>query len=145
MSEPVNGANKRSECSKAERCRASEWCKRMNVASDRVARSKLTHSLALQRSASLHSLRLFAPFTGSLTCFAHPLMGQWKFLSMCSGCYCMSRVHKRFSFSLETRPYWGKFFFKNSQTAQFLPLFLGAFLGAPCRAPKPSVMDFPCI
>ena len=40
VSEPVNGASERSE---AERCGASEQserCERMNVASDRVARSK---------------------------------------------------------------------------------------------------------
>ena len=43
MSEPVNGASERSECSEAERCGASEWserCERTNVASDRVALSK---------------------------------------------------------------------------------------------------------
>ena len=61
--------------------------------------------LAPQRSALLHSLRSLAPFTGSLTHFAHSLVGQWKFLSMCSRCYRISRVHTRFSILLETRPF----------------------------------------
>ena len=97
---------------------------------------------ALQRSASLHSLRLFAPFTGSLTCFAHSLVGQWKFLSMCSRCYRISRVHTRFSFSLETRPYQEK---KKAKMRNFSLFFWVRFQGPPCRAPKSSVMDFPCI
>ena len=39
----VNEVSKQSEQSIAERCKVSErhkWCKRMNIASDRVARSK---------------------------------------------------------------------------------------------------------
>ena len=34
--------------------------------------------------ASLRSLRLLAPFTGLLTHFAHSLVGQWKFMNLCS-------------------------------------------------------------
>ena len=52
----------------------------------------------LTRSASLR-----APFTGSLTHFAHFLVGELKFLNMCSRCYRLSRVQTRFSSSLETR------------------------------------------
>ena len=64
-------------------------------------------SLATQRSASLRSLRSLAPFTGSLTHFAHSLVGQLKFLNMCSRCYRVSRVQTRVSSSLETRPkFW---------------------------------------
>ena len=58
-------------------------------------------SLALQRSASLRSL---APFTGSLTHFAHSLVGQLKFLNVCSGCKCVSKEQSVFTSSLETRP-----------------------------------------
>ena len=61
-------------------------------------------SLAPQRSASLRSLRSLAPFTGSLTHFAHSLVGQLKFLNMCSRCDRVSQVQTRFSSSLETRP-----------------------------------------
>ena len=61
-------------------------------------------SLAPQRSASLRSLRSLAPFTGSLTHFAHSLVGQLKFLDMCSRCYRVPREKTRFSSSLETRP-----------------------------------------
>ena len=61
-------------------------------------------SLAPQRSASLRSLRSLAPFTGSLTHFAHSLVGQLKFLNMCSRCYRVSREQTRFWRSLETRP-----------------------------------------
>ena len=53
-------------------------------------------SLALQHSALLHSHCLLAPFTGSLTHFAHSLMGQLKFLNMCSRCYRVSREQMRF-------------------------------------------------
>ena len=60
-------------------------------------------SLAPQRSASLRSLRSLAPFTGSLTHFAHSLVGQLKFLNMCSHCYRVSRVQTRCLSSLETR------------------------------------------
>ena len=63
-------------------------------------------SLALQRSASLCSLRSLAPFTGSLTHFAHSLVGQLKILNMCSYCYRVSREQTRFWRSLETRPYF---------------------------------------
>ena len=57
-------------------------------------------SLALQRFASLRSL---TPFTGSLTHFAHSLVGQLKFLNMCSHCYRVSREQTRFWSTLETR------------------------------------------
>ena len=59
---------------------------------------------------SAHSLckppliRLLAPFTGSLTHFAHSLVGQLKFLNMCSRCYRVSRVQTCYLSSLETRP-----------------------------------------
>ena len=43
-------------------------------------------SLAPQRSASLRSL---APFTGSLTHFAHSLMGQLKYMNLCSRWNCV--------------------------------------------------------
>ena len=62
-------------------------------------------SLAPQRSALLRSLRSLTPFTGSLTHFAHSLVGQLKFLNMCSHCYCVSQEETRFWRSLETRPY----------------------------------------
>ena len=58
-------------------------------------------SLTTQRSASLRSL---TPFTGSLTHFAHSLVGQLKFLNVCSRCYRVSREQARFWRSLETRP-----------------------------------------
>ena len=61
-------------------------------------------SLAPQRSASLRSLRLLAPFTGSLTHFAHSLVGRLKFLNMCSRCDRVSQKQTRFWRSLETRP-----------------------------------------
>merc|ERR1712074_314695 len=61
-------------------------------------------SLAPQRSASLRTLRSLAPFTGSLTHFAHSLEGQLKFLNMCSYCYRVSRKQTRFWHLLETRP-----------------------------------------
>ena len=72
------------------------------VPSHRSLRS--LRSLAPQRSASLRSLRSLAPFTGSLTHFAHSLVGQLKFLNMCSHCYRVSREQTRFWRSLETRP-----------------------------------------
>ena len=49
-------------------------------------------------------LRSLAPFTGSLTHFAHSLMGQLKFLNMCSHCKRVSQEQTRFWSSLETRP-----------------------------------------
>jgi len=61
-------------------------------------------SLAPQRSTSLHLLRSLTPFTGSLTHFTHSLVGQFKFLNMCSRCYRVSREQTRFWRSLETRP-----------------------------------------
>ena len=48
-------------------------------------------------------LRSLAPFTGSLTHFAHSLMGQLKFLNMCSRCKCVLQEQTRFWSSLETR------------------------------------------
>ena len=53
---------------------------------------------------SLAPLTPLAPFTGSLTHFAHSLMGQLKFLNMCSRCYRISREQTRFWRLLETRP-----------------------------------------
>jgi len=44
-------------------------------------------------------------FTGSITHFTHSLVGQLKFLNMCSHCYRVSREQTRFWRSLETRPY----------------------------------------
>merc|ERR1712074_411491 len=61
-------------------------------------------SLAPQRSASLCLLCSLTPFTGSLTHFAHSLVGRLKFLNMCSCCYRVSREQTRFWRSLETRP-----------------------------------------
>ena len=61
-------------------------------------------SLALQSSASLRSLCSLASFTGSLTHFAHSLVGRLKFLNMCSRCYHVSQEQTRFWRSLETRP-----------------------------------------
>ena len=61
-------------------------------------------SLAPQRFASLCSLRSLAPFTGSLTHFAHSLVGPLKFLIMCSRCDRVSQEQTRFWSSLETRP-----------------------------------------
>jgi len=54
--------------------------------------------------ASLWTLCSLALFTGSLTHFAHSLMGQLEFLNMCSHCYRVSREQTRFWRSLETRP-----------------------------------------
>ena len=68
-----------------------------------LGRSRL-RSLAPQRSAPLRSLRSLAPFTGSLTHFAHSLVGQLKILNMCSRYYRVSREGTRFWSSLETRP-----------------------------------------
>ena len=55
---------------------------------------------------SLHSLapQRYAPFTGSLTHFAHSLVGQLKIVNMCSRCYRVSWVQTRCLSSLETRP-----------------------------------------
>ena len=66
--------------------------------------ARTAHSL---RSAPLCYARLarsLAPFTGSLTHFAHSLVGQLKFLNMCSRCYHVSRVQTRCLSSLKTRP-----------------------------------------
>ena len=65
------------------------------------------HSAYLLHSAPLRYARfacLLALFTGSLTHFAHSLVGQLKFLNMCSRCYRVLWVQTRFSSSLETRP-----------------------------------------
>ena len=62
------------------------------------------HSLSLHCPAPLH---LFTPFTGSLTHFAHSLVGQLKILNMRSRCYGVSREGTRFWRSLETRPHCG--------------------------------------
>ena len=48
-------------------------------------------------------LRSLAPFTGSLTHFAHSLMGQLKFLNMCSHCKRVSQEQTHFWSSLEIR------------------------------------------
>ena len=59
-------------------------------------------SLTPQRSTSLRLLRSLAPFTGSLTYSAHSLVGQLKFMNMCS---CRKRVQweqTQFLSSLET-------------------------------------------
>ena len=61
-------------------------------------------SLAPQRFASLRTLCSLAMFTGSLTHFAHSLVGQLKFLNMCSHCYRVLLQQTRFWRSLETRP-----------------------------------------
>ena len=57
---------------------------------------------------SAHSLSIaplcYALFTGSLTHFAHSLVGWLKFLNMCSYCKRVSRDQSRFSSSLGTRP-----------------------------------------
>ena len=59
------------------------------------------YSLCYASFATLTSLTLF---TGSLTHFAHSLVGQLKFLNMCSRCYRVSQEQTRFWRSLETRP-----------------------------------------
>ena len=59
---------------------------------------------SLRSLASLRSLHSLAPFTGSLTHFAHSLVGRLKFLNMCSRCYRVSWEQTRFWRSLETRP-----------------------------------------
>ena len=61
-------------------------------------------SLAPQRAASLRSLCSLAPFTGSLTHFAHPIVVQLKFMNICSHCDRVSQEQTRFWSSLETRP-----------------------------------------
>ena len=87
-------------------------------------------SLAPQRSASLRSLRSLALFTGSLTHFAHSLVGQLKFLNMCSHCYRVSREQTRFWRSLETRPSCMIQFFQlillHVSVSFFGPFFLAA-------------------
>ena len=68
-----------------------------------VARN--VHFLApLTLLAVLRLLCLLAPFTGSLTHFAHSLVGQLKFSNMCSHRYRVSQEQTRFWSSLETRP-----------------------------------------
>ena len=59
-----------------------------------------THSLTPQRSPSLCSL---APFTGSLTCFAHSLVGELEFFDMRSCCKCVQWKQSSLLLSLETR------------------------------------------
>ena len=55
------------------------WQSRFERATRSLATFVRSHrSLAPQRSASLRSLHLLAPFTGSLTHFAHSLVGQLK-------------------------------------------------------------------
>ena len=51
-----------------------------------------------------HSLCSLAPFTGSLTHFAHSLVGWLKFMNMCSRCEHVSREQTRFLSSEETHP-----------------------------------------
>ena len=58
----------------------------------------LTHSTALRSLCSL------TPFMGLLNHFAHSLVGQLKFLNMCSRYKRVSQEQTRFSSSLETRP-----------------------------------------
>ena len=57
----------------------------------------------MQRSASLRLLHLLAPFTGSLTHFAHSLVGQLKFVNMCSRWKRVSWEQSRFLSSVEKR------------------------------------------
>ena len=68
--------------------------------------ARTAHSAHLLRKgfALLCLLRLLAPFMGLLTHFAHSLVGQLKFLKMCSYCHRVSREQTRFWRSLETRP-----------------------------------------
>ena len=70
-----------------------------------VRSHRLLHSITPQHSALLHSLCLLATFMGSLTHFAHSLVGQLKILNMCSHCERVSQEQTRFSSSLETRPH----------------------------------------
>ena len=77
------------------------------VNDDRVLNGPLGRSLrSFARTAhsahSAHSLHS-ALFTGSLTHFVHSLVGQLKFLNMCSHCYRVSREHA-FWRPLATRP-----------------------------------------
>ena len=58
--------------------------------------------------ASLCSLRSLAPFTGSLTHFAHSLVGQLKFMNMCSRWKRVSWEQSRFLSSVETHPWIDK-------------------------------------
>merc|ERR1719334_1293785 len=71
---------------------------------NRVFNGSLGRSLR-SSARSAHSL-CSAPFTGSLTHFAHSLVGQLKFVNLCSRCYRVSREQTRFWRSLETRPYF---------------------------------------
>ena len=75
------------------------------VRDNRVLNGPLGRSLrSFARTAhSAYSLRSTL-FTGSLTHFAHSLVGQLKFLNMCSHCYRVSREQTRFWRSLESRP-----------------------------------------
>ena len=54
-----------------------------------VRSQRSLRSLASQRSASLRSLRSLALFTGSLTHFAHSLVGRLKFMNLCSRWNCV--------------------------------------------------------
>ena len=83
------------------------WQSRFERATRLLATFVRSHrSLTPQRSASLRSLRSLAPFTGSLTHFAHSLVGQLKFMNMCSCWNRVQREQSRFLSSLETRPYF---------------------------------------
>ena len=64
------------------------------------------NALIPQRSALLPSLCSLTPFMGSLTHFAHSLVGQLKFMNMCSRCDRVTELEEqtRFWRSLETRP-----------------------------------------
>ena len=79
------------------------------VKDNRVLKGPLGRSLrSFARTAhSTHSLRStplrYAPFTGSLTHFAHSLVRQLKFLNMCSCFDRVAREQTRFWRSLETR------------------------------------------
>ena len=69
--------------------------------------ARYVHSLApltlLTRAAALRSL---APFTGSLTHFAHSLVGQLKILNMCSRCKRVSQEQTFFIFTRNTPIVW---------------------------------------
>ena len=108
------------------KCNGAKRLKRVfQVTDNRVFNRPLGRSLR-SFAHSAHSLRsapqCYAPCTGSLIHFAHSLVGQLKFLNMCSHCYCVPREQTRFSSSLETRPYHhaGDHFF--IETISFLSL-----------------------
>ena len=65
---------------------------------------RLLRSLSSQHSALVRSLHSLPRFTGSLTHFAHFLMGQLKSMNLCSRCNRDSRALSRFLSSVETRP-----------------------------------------